>query len=57
MRCDPVPVMKKKDVVQPCICEYADGERGWRVAQVDAARRAPRQLTVQEYMAGVVTAS
>jgi hypothetical protein len=55
MRCDPAPVMRKTQAVQSCVCEYPDGERGWRAAQEDAAARAPRQWTLREYTAAVAT--
>lgn len=55
MRCDPAPVMLKTQAVQPCVCEYSDGKRGWAAAQADASQRAPRQLTVHEYTAAVAT--
>ena len=51
MRCDPVPVMRKTTAVQQCVCDFQNGERGWWAAQADAVARAPRQLTVQEYLA------
>jgi hypothetical protein len=61
MRCDALPVIVKPlpsghpstehpPPFQPCICVYPGGERSWRVAQADAARRAPRSLTLHEYM-------
>ena len=51
MRCDPTPVMRKTAAVQQCVCDFQNGERGWWAAQADAVARAPRQLTVQEYLA------
>lgn len=29
MRCDPAPVMKKTECLQPCICGYPNGVRDW----------------------------
>ena len=66
MRCDALPVIAKPLLpgpppseppppeppppFQPCICEYPGGERSWMTAQSDAARRAPRSLTLHECM-------
>ena len=66
MRCDALPVIVKPlppghsppehpstehpPALQPCICMYPAGERGWLAAQAGAARRAPRSLTLHEYM-------
>ena len=39
MRCDPAPVMVKTQSLQPCICEYPNGERSWRLSQAAASTR------------------
>ena len=42
MRCDPPPVMRNTQPLQPCICDYPNGERGWSAAQAGAAARCTR---------------
>ena len=39
MRCDPAPVMQKTQALQPCICDFPNGERGWLLAQAAIATR------------------
>ena len=39
MRCDPAPVMVKTQSLQPCVCEYPNGERNWRLSQAAASTR------------------
>ena len=44
------PLTQHPPALQPCRCMYPAGERSWLAAQADAARRAPRSLTLYEYM-------
>ncbi|MBD39684.1 MAG: hypothetical protein CMB11_04775 [Euryarchaeota archaeon] len=44
MRCDPPPVIRDTRSLQPCICDYPSGERGWLDAQAKAAVRCARSV-------------